>query len=61
MVIQKNENPGDEPSVFSNTHLSLNYVQTSSIPKIAILVSVFASYGRAPTVHNVVIRRDEAF
>jgi hypothetical protein len=61
MVIQKNENPGDEPFAISNTDLSLHYAQTSFIPKFSILVSVFASYGRPRTVHIAVIRREKAF
>ena len=61
MVIEKNDNPGDEPFVFSNTDMSLNYAQASSVPKVAILVSVLASYGRARTVRNVVIRRGKTF
>jgi hypothetical protein len=55
---EKNGNPGDERFVFGNTDLLLNYAQTSSIPEVAILVSVFASYGRA---HNVVICGGKAF
>jgi hypothetical protein len=62
MVLQKNENPDDELFFFSNTDLSQDLVQTSSMYlKLPSFVSVFASYGRARTVHNVVIRCGKAF